>query len=91
MNINVDPNKLKSFAAYVSDFSKKINTECSEINAATSRLSATIDAEDAAEIREMTREIVRILDSTEPDLQELRERIEGYADLVERLRAISEK
>lgn len=90
MNINVDPSKLMSFAAYVSDFSKKINTECSEMNDATNRLAQTMDAEDVADIQRLTREIVRILEASDPDLKELQNKVEGYANFVMRLKAIAQ-
>lgn len=89
MNINVDPKKLMDFATYVSDFSKKINTECSEISSATSRLAQTMDAEDVADIQRLTRDIVRILEDADPDLKELQEKVEGYANFVMRLKAIA--
>lgn len=89
MNINVDPQKLLNFAAYVSDFSKKINTECSEISSATARLAQTMDAEDVADIQKLTRDIVGILEDADPDLRELREKVEAYANFVMRLKAIA--
>lgn len=89
MNINVDPKKLMDFAAYVSDFSKKINTECSEISSATSRLAQTMDAEDVADIQRLTRDIVKILEDADPSLKELQEKVEGYANFVMRLKAIA--
>lgn len=89
MNINVDTQKLMEFATYVSDFSKKINTECGEINSATARLAQTMDEEDIASIRQLTQQIVQILESSEPDLKELQQKVEGYANFVLHLKSIA--
>lgn len=90
MNINVDPNKLTDFAVYVSEFSRKINMECSEISMATARLAYTMDADDVADIQRLTREVVRILDDSSPALKELQEKVEAYANFVMRLKAIAQ-
>ncbi len=87
MNIIVDPNKLMNFAAYVSDFPKKINTECSEINSAAARLAKTVDTKDPADIKKITANIVRILENADPDLKELQGKVEGYANLVKHIRS----
>lgn len=89
MNINVDPIKLMNFAAYVSDFSKKINVECNEISSATARLAQTMDEEDVAYIRTMTEQIIQILEDSAPTLKELHQKVEGYANFVMRLKSIA--
>ena len=89
MNINIEPEKLLTFAAYVSMFSKKINTECNEITAAASRLGQLADAEDVAEIQKLTQYITQILDRADPDLDALETKIEAYANTITRLKAIS--
>ena len=90
MNIIVDPEKLMDFAAYVSEFSKKVSTECSEINSAAFRLAQTVGAEDAAEIKKTTHNIIRILENADPDLKELQGKLEEYANLVMRIKSITE-
>lgn len=89
MNINVDPQKLMDFATYVSDFSKKINTECSEMNYATARLAQTMDDEDVASIRRLTQMVVQILENSDPALKELQQKVEAYAKFVMRLKSIA--
>lgn len=89
MNINVDPKKLMDFAAYISDFSKKINTECSEISSATARLAQTMDDEDVASIQRLTQQVVQILENSDPTLKELQQKVEGYANFVMRLKSIA--
>ena len=89
MNIAVDPERLMDFAAYVSDFPKKISTECSEINAAAFRLAQTVNTEDAAEIKKITHNIVRILENADPDLKELQGKLEGYANFIMRIKSIT--
>lgn len=89
MKINVDPEKLMDFANYVSDFSKKINTECSEISSATARLAQTMDAEDVASILRLTQQVVQVLENSDPALKELQQKVEGYANFVMRLKSIA--
>lgn len=88
MYIDVDPKKLFDFAAYISDFSKNVNTECSEINALMLRLDKNMDAADVAEIRQVTRNIVGILEQADSDLDELQQRVEKYAKVVAYLKTL---
>ena len=89
MNINVDPEKLYFFANYVSDFSKNINTACRDINSATNKVAQSMDEEDMADIRRLTKEITQILDAGGPTLSNLEKCVESYARLVERLKAVA--
>lgn len=91
MNIKTDPNKLIAFAGTVSDFSRKINTECNEISDAATRYSKMTGDSSALEVLELTRQIQRILDESDEDLLELQKRIEIHAALVEKMRSISKK
>ena len=88
MSINVDVEKLTEFATYVSKFSQNINTECSEIIAATARLAQTMDAEDIASIQRLTQQIVGILENSDSALKELQQKVEGYANIVGRIKSI---
>ncbi len=89
MNINVNPEKLLAFAEYVSNFSKNINRECTEISAATTRLAQSMSDEDVDGIRWMTLEVVRILNNSEPELKDLQQKVELYAEFVAKLKAIA--
>ena len=88
MEIGIDPQKLIRFAACVSDFSTKINTECSEISRASSRLSCTLEVTDLMEVQKSTRKIRSILEDADPDLEELSKKVEGYANYVSRLKSV---
>lgn len=89
MYINVNPEKLQTFAEYISNFSKNINRECIEISTATTRLAQSMSDEDVEDIRQMTSEVVRILNDSEPALKDLQQKVELYAEFVIRLKAIA--
>lgn len=91
MKINIDEKKMMDFAEYVSDFSKNISTECSEINAATIRMEKHLDNKDVAEIRRLTYEISRILDDSSSDLETLSEKIKEYSLFVSHIKAMAKK
>ncbi len=88
MNINVNPDKLMSFAAYVGEFSKTIGRECADLEAKTARLASDMNPEDVNDILGMTRRIVRIVEDVQPDLGELKDRVETYASAVYRLQTV---
>ena len=88
MNINVDHKKLYEFAGYVSDFSKKINTECAEVKNATYKVASRMDPDDIHSIMRLTQNIASILEAANPELNDLQKKIVNYADMVARVKAI---
>lgn len=88
MYIDLEPGNFLEFAAYISDFSKYIYTQCSEINAFTLRSGENMDAEDVAQIRSITQDIAGILERTELTLEKLSGQVEKYAKVVAYLKML---
>lgn len=83
-----NPEKQQQFAAYVSDFSSHIRTECHTLYTATEQLGQTLGADAVEDIQKTLREICRILDSGEPDLRALSQKLTAAAKATERLHAL---
>lgn len=88
MNIDARPAKLQDFAASVSQFSRNIREECLELYTAMGALEAVLDPETLAEAEQMLRDICRILNAAEPDLEKLHEKVLSFSRMVDRLQTL---
>ena len=88
MNIDAQPAMLQDFAASVSRFSENIREECQELYEAMKGLANVLDPETVTEIGQMLQQICKILDSAEPDLALLHEKVQSFSRKVDRLQAL---
>lgn len=87
INVNVSVEELRIFADYVSNFSKYIDGDCTELQSSVAALAATMDAESIASISATVNQIAKILSDQGPVLVKLEEKVRNYADFVTRLKA----
>ena len=83
--IDLDSKKLSNLASEVLKFSQNVRFACDDIKLATNKLSQTTDAQTIADIEVLTKNIVRIIDLSEPTLNDLSQKAQAYAYLAEHL------
>lgn len=88
VNINVSVSELRRFSDYISAFKKNIDGDCSELESAAKALSSTVSADIYATISNMIKQINDILINEGPALDDLKAKVDNYADFVERLKAV---
>jgi hypothetical protein len=79
MKQKLNTKKIMAFSESVSEFSKKVNTECNELNAASFRFSKRTGMDEDKELRAMTNSIQKLLAESEDDLLDISKRVEKYA------------
>ena len=87
INVNVSVEELRKLSNYVANFKKYIDGDCAQLESATRCLEATMDEESVYSISQTVKEIGKLLDEKGPELEKLAEKINNYADFVERLKA----
>ncbi len=87
--INANADKMRAFAAYVSEFDKSILQECDELESATQRLSASMSQEEMQTIESMVKKIELILHAASPVFHKLDGALNIYADYVDKARKIA--
>ncbi len=87
--INTNPEKMREFGAYASEFRNGICEECDALLTATNALSASMSAEDMQTIRALTAKIETIAEGAGPLFDKLDGAIGVYADYVEKARRIA--
>lgn len=87
INVNVSVESLRQFADYTGNFSKYIDGDCAQLRGAISALAATMDSDSVAVIASTVDQIARILSDQEPAIRTLEQKVNNYADFVERLKA----
>lgn len=87
--INTNPEKMREFGAYASDFRNGIREECDALLEATNTLSASMSTEDMQTIRALTEKIETIADGAGPLFDKLNAAIGIYADYVDKAKRIA--
>ena len=87
INVNVSVESLRQFAGYVDNFSKYVDGDCAQLQGAISALATTMDSDSIAVIKSSVEQITRILDEQAPTIKTLEQKVNNYADFVERLKA----
>ena len=91
VNVNVSVEELRNFSQYISDFGKHIDSDCNELESSCRKLEASMDEESSADISNITNQISRIIVDAAPTLNTLKNKVEQYADFVERLKQAARK
>jgi len=87
INVNVSVESLRQFADYTGNFSKYIDGDCAQLRGAISALSSTMDSDIVAVLASTVDQITRILNEQAPAIKNLEQKVNNYADFVERLKA----
>lgn len=87
INVNVSVDELKRFADYISNFSKYIDSDCQELQAAVNALASTMDEDSIAATSSTVKAITKIVVEQEPALNNLQGKVMNYAEFVARLKA----
>ena len=82
--INADPNKMRAFAGYVSEFSKNILNDCAALESATQKLASSTSSEEMRTIENMVETIESIIHDSAPVFQKLDGALNIYADYIDR-------
>lgn len=81
MDINVSTGKLRKFAEYIDKFQNDIWGYCNDLESVINDISSrNTDLED---IQEMMKQVKALMSNAAPDLAQLKQKVAGYAALVE--------
>ena len=87
--INTNPEKMRAFGTYASEFRNGVKEQCETLLEETNALAASMDEEDMQTIRSLTAKIETIADSAGPLFDKLNAAIGIYADYIEKAQRIA--
>ena len=87
--IHADPNRMRGFADYVSEFGSHILNDCEALESATARLASSMSSEDIQTIEAMVNSIDAIIQSASPVFQKLDGALNIYADYIDKAKRIA--
>ena len=82
---------VRDFAEFIGKFKEGVSGRCDILEAEAAKVLSTMDGDSGQCIRELVRQIKDILENGTPALNDLRGRVEIYADFLGRLKAITQK
>ena len=90
MAVNVDTEKMKEFAGFVSRFSETILQECRALEEAADRYARVAGEKEVVSAKRTAQSAAEITVKSAPTLEEIRLRVETYANVIDRMRADGE-